>query len=465
MQINKKSTDELQLQVEFLIEKNDYEETLRKKLKEKQKSASFKGFRIGKVPENLIRKMYGNSLLAESVNEVLGKSMDEFFEAEKIEYLGEPVLAEGHEPVDLDINDLKDCSFTFDLGLKPVVDVRGISESDPYTLRSITIDSKTIDEEFDLVRRRAGKQENVEDGIEPKDILTLKAKELDGDTVKYEGWETTFSIMVDDIAEESLKNEVLSKQQGDTIRFDIYNLEKNRDEQFVKKHFLYLDENEEKEIGRHFEAEIKEVKRLIPADLDEEFFQFHFGEEVKDEEAARAYIQDELQKFYESEARQFLKRNIMDEMVAQTEVRLPEAFLKRWLLQMEKNKEMEESAFNTQFEVFLKEMKWQMIVGELSKKYDINVEKEEVTRQLQMKAYNYLNSQMGYADPDTTRQIYEYMVNDKNLYHQAYEELITAKVMDEVSKEVKPSVQEVSLEAFRDEVKALNERLKERSRA
>ncbi len=465
MQVNKRSLDELQLQVEFLIEQSDYEETLRKKLKEKQKSASFKGFRIGKVPENLIRKMYGNSLLAESVNEVLGKTMDDFFEAEKIEYMGEPIMAEGHEPVDLDINQLNNYNFTFDLGLRPVFEINGISESDGYTLRSIVIDDKTIDDEFEMVRRRAGKQENVEDGIEVKDILTLKARELEGETIKYEGWETTFSIMVDDIEDENLKKEVLSKQQGDTIRFDIYHLEKDRDESFVKKHFLYLDENEDKEIGNYFEAEIKEVKRLVPAELDEEFFQFHFGEEVKDEEGARNYIREELQKFYEREAKQFLNMNIMEGITSRTEFQLPEAFLKRWLLQMDKNKEIEETLFNKQFETFLKEMKWQLIVSDLSKKYEVDVEKEEVTRQLQIKAYNYLNSQIGYADPETTRQIYEYMINDKRQYQQALEELITAKVLDKVSEMVNPATQEVTLEVFREEVKALNERLKDRNKA
>jgi len=463
MQINKTSIDDLQLQVEFLIEKSDYEEALGKKMREKQKSSSFKGFRIGKVPENLIRKMYGNSLLAETVNEVLGKSMDNFFETEKIEYMGEPILAEDQDPVDLDINQLKDYTFIFDLGLRPQFEVNGVSETDAYTLRSITIDEKTIDDEFEMVRRRAGKQEPVEDAIEEKDILTLKAKELDGDELKYEGWETNFSIMVQDIAGEDLKKEVLAKQQGDFIRFDIYNLEKDRDESFVKKHFLFLDENEEKEIGRFFEAEIKEVKRLVPAELDEEFFQFHFGEEVKDEEAARTFIKEELQKFYEVEAKQFLNMNIMEEILAKTEVRLPEAFLRRWLLQMDKNKEMEESVFNKQFETFLKEMKWQLIVSELSRKHQIDVEEEEVSRQLQMRAYNYLNSQMGYADPEMIRQIYDYMMKDKNQYQKAVEELMTAKVLDKVREIIQPAVQEVTLDSFREEVKALNERIKERN--
>lgn len=463
MQINKRSIDELQLQVEFLIQKSDYEETLGKKMREKQKSSSFKGFRIGKVPENLIRKMYGNSLLAESVNEVLGKSMDNFFETEKIEYMGEPILAEDQDPVDLDINQLKDYTFIFDLGLRPQFEVIGVSETDAYTLRSIAIDEKTINDEFEMVRRRAGKQETVEDTIEEKDILTLKAKELDGDELKYEGWETNFSIMVQDIAVEDLKKEVLAKQQGDFIRFDIYNLEKDRDESFVKKHFLFLDENEEKEIGRFFEAEIKEVKRLVPAELEEEFFQFHFGEEVNDEEGARMFIKDELQKFYEVEAKQFLNMNIMEEILAKTEVRLPEAFLRRWLLQMDKNKEMEESVFNKQFETFLKEMKWQLIVSELSRKHQIDVEEEEVSRQLQMRAYNYLNSQMGYADPEMIRQIYDYMMKDKNQYQKAVEELMTAKVLDKVREVIQPEVQEVSLDSFREEVKALNERIKERN--
>jgi trigger factor len=460
MKYSKKETGDLRMEVNFVIEKTDYEQDLNKKLNEQKKTAHFKGFRKGKVPMSMIKKMYGNSILVDVINDRLGKEMDSYFEKENIKYIGEPMLAEGHDPLDVDINKPGDYDFAFDLGLRPEFEVAGTSAEDTFDKYKVQVDDKTIDGEIDALRKRNGKQELTTENIEESDILTLEAVELEGKKVKEKGWETGFTIMVDTLSDEKLKKQVLKKKQGDTFDFDIYKLEEGRDEAFVKKYFLNLDENEEKEIGNHFRYTIKEVRRLVPADMDEQFFTTNFGEEIKDEAAARDFIREQLEKFYDNESFQLVFRNMMDTMLEKTEFKMPEAFLERWLRSQDKNKDLPDDDFKKQFKTFLKEMRWSLIKSQLTEKQGIKVEEQDIQQRLYAKAQNYMNQQMqGFSDPNMLNEIYNYLAKDRNQVNQAADEVATDLIFQHLKDTVKLKEKKITLDKFRDVVKKLNEEI------
>jgi len=460
MKYTRKDIEDLRIEVNFQIEKADYDSALQKKLAEQQKTAQFKGFRKGKVPFSMIKKMYGNSILADVINDVLGKEMESYFSKEGIKYLGEPMLADGHDPLDIDINKPGDYSFTFDLGLRPEFEINGGSETDIYERLAIEIDDKTIDGELDVLRRRAGKQEPVTEDIQESDIMTIEAVELDGKKVKEKGWETTFTIMVDQIADEKLRKQILKKKQGADFDFNIYTLEKDRDEAFVKKYFLNLDENEEKEIGQEFSGKIKEVKRLLLAEMNEEFFTSNFGDKATDEKAAKEFIREQLSLFYSNEAMQLVYRDVMDKMMNTTKLDLPVSFLEKWLKSQDKNKDLPEIELKNQLETFLKEMRWSLIKSQLSEKYEIDVTEEEVKQRLYSKAQQYMTSQMqGFSDPTMLNQIFEYLAKDQNQVNQSADEVATDKVFGKLKDIVTLEDKKVSLEEFKDIVKALNQQI------
>lgn len=87
MKISKTSIDELNALVRITIEKPDYEATVNEKLKEYKKKANMPGFRKGMVPANLIRRLYGKSVLAEEVNQILGRELTKYISDEKLNIL------------------------------------------------------------------------------------------------------------------------------------------------------------------------------------------------------------------------------------------------------------------------------------------------------------------------------------------------------------------------------------------
>src|SRR5574344_2450456 len=77
----------------------DYEERVKKAIKDFRKKANMPGFRPGMVPEGLIKKQYGTSILAEEVNKLLQESLYNYIRENKINMLGEPLPTEDNNNI------------------------------------------------------------------------------------------------------------------------------------------------------------------------------------------------------------------------------------------------------------------------------------------------------------------------------------------------------------------------------
>ena len=76
MNIVKNQPDALNYQLTIEIAAADYAEPLRKRLNEYKRKADIKGFRKGMAPLQLIQRMYGDQALYESVNGLVGDSIE-----------------------------------------------------------------------------------------------------------------------------------------------------------------------------------------------------------------------------------------------------------------------------------------------------------------------------------------------------------------------------------------------------
>ena len=121
MKLEKKQIDALNIELTLNVEQGDYAEIEHKKLAQRRKTADFKGFRKGMVPESLVRRVYGDQILAESVNEVISKGLQDFIDENKLNVLGEPLSSENQPEVEWkDGNDFK---FVFDIATYPDFEV------------------------------------------------------------------------------------------------------------------------------------------------------------------------------------------------------------------------------------------------------------------------------------------------------------------------------------------------------
>lgn len=317
----------------------------------------------------------------------------------------------------------------------------------------MNIDEETLQKEIDHIRSQMGKQEEVEDDIEEKDILTIEAEELDGTDTKENGWATTFTVIVNsltDTYQEALKG----KKKGDTLEFDIYELEKDRKEDYVDKYLLNRGEEDRNvEIGRNFRGTVAKVMRLKKADFDQALWDKFFGEgEVSNEEEAKAKVEERIKSHFDEQAHNMMYKNIMDTMVDNTEMELPREFLKRWLIL--NNEKATAEDVEKEMDAFLQNLKWTLIKNKLTEEKEIQVQAEEIRQSMQDKVAGYFRNYG--MDPSMASGVLEQMMQNQEEVNKTYEEILAGKLFESLGKEVDRNEQSVSVEEFQEKVKEFN---------
>jgi len=456
MKIEKQHLDDLNAVIQLTIEKSDYEDSFNTELKNYKNKVQLKGFRKGKTPLNSIKKMYGKSVLLDVVNKTLQEKLSGYLVEEKLDILGNPIPSADQEQMDINIKELQDFNFSFDIGLAPKIEVQGVSETDEYLEYDIEIPDDLLQEELDMRRKRFGKQVNPEKDIVEEDLVLIKATELEGTALKEKGHETGFSVMVSRIGDEDVKKKILGGKVGDSFDFDIYTIEKEVEEKYVKKYLLNLDEEEEKEIGKNFRGEIEKITRVELAELDQEFFDQAYGKDkVTSEAEAKASIKEELSEFYKKQQKSLVFRGIMDALIQKNQMELPDEFLKRWL--NSNNPEVKPEDIDKEYNSFEKNLRWSLVKSKLAKDFNIEVSPEELRESVKKKIMSYM-AQYGQSDFDVEPMINNYLGN-KEQVEKEYEEAMAEKLFEQIYEKVSLKPEKISIEDFREKVQSINKEI------
>ncbi len=311
------------------ISNADYAKEMDQKLKDFQKRANIPGFRPGMAPKGMIEKMYGTTVLLEAINTTASRGLFDYIEENKLNILGQPVLTE-----DTKVDELKkgnDYVFKFDIGLAPEFTL-DISENDVFTKLKVAIDEKQIDEEVERLQRRSGNLIEV-DVCGEDDIVYTTMTELDENNTPVEGgvYSDSTPVLVKSIKNEAIKATFLGTTKGVDFEVNIFDLFDNDHSEI--SHALNINKLTVGDIGPNFKVTVKEIKRNEKAELNQELFDKMYGEGVVNSvEELRSRIKSELENYFGGQADHLIEHEMMDTLVAKQQIELPDAFLKRWLI-------------------------------------------------------------------------------------------------------------------------------------
>lgn len=329
MNVKFEKKDDLNGTISVNVGNADYAPEVDKKLKDYQKKANIPGFRPGMAPKGMIEKMFGTSILLEAVNAAASKGLFDYIDEHKLNILGQPVLNDESK-----IDELvkgKEYTFHFDIGLTPEFTLN-ISENDIFTRYEVSITEQMIDEEVERMRKRFGNLHQVEVAGD-NDVVYCEMSELDEQNNPLEGGVTAASVPVltSTIKNEALKNEFVGASVGKTFDANIFDLFDNDETELA--HALGVHKHTIADMGRNFSIHIKEIKRNEEAELNQELFDKAYGEgNVTSEAELRERIREELASYFAGQADHLFEHELVDSMVAKHQIPLPDAFLKRWLL-------------------------------------------------------------------------------------------------------------------------------------
>ena len=436
MKLEKNQIDALNLQVTLNISKEDYAEAEKKTLKERKKSAEFKGFRKGMAPMSLIQKYYGEQALLESVNKVISASLNDFIKDNKIRIVGEPLTSEDQPEIDWKSGN--DFTFKFDIASTPEVDFE-ISKEDKVPYYNINITEQAKKEMKENMLKQAG---SLQDG--------KSAKEEDFVIVDMSNGEKSVEgayISVRNVAGDAHKLFVGTKP-GD--EFDV-NVNEAFTDETDRASMLKVKKEELEGLNPVFHIKVVNVKTFVAAEESQEVYDKLFGKDVvhNSEEFEKA-IADKLAENYKQEADYRLSKDMRDYFIKKADIALPEAFLKRWLYQTNEGKFTMED-IEKEFDAFLSDFRWQMTRSFIMNKYNLKIEEKDMQEAAEAYVtYQYAMYGMGNVPADLIRNSAQQVLSDEKQARNIGENVESQKVISALKENVSLAPKKISVEKFRE---------------
>jgi len=347
MHISTHNVDDLNAKVVVNLAPSDYQPLVEKKLKEYGRKVNMPGFRPGKVPAGMVKKMYGTSVLIDEVNNLLSKKVYEYIQEEKLNILGSPLPSDTTKPK-ADWEKPGEMEFTYDLGLAPKFDLR-IDAATTFTQYIIGPTDKDINDALENISRRNGEMKEL-DEVGDTDLVKLQWVELNADgTVKEGGVLHSSSVSMDALKDkEEAKSKLLGLKVGESTVVD-HTLFSNNDTD--RSSMLNVNKELLNEVNRDFKVTVEKVQRLIPAELNEELFKRMYPDgSVTDIEALKEKIRADYRGYFSKESDRKLKNDIVLHLLSQLNITLPDAFLKRWLVVTNEDKKVTAEQVEQEYE-------------------------------------------------------------------------------------------------------------------
>jgi len=443
MNITKENTGEYTATIKIEVASPDYEKQVSTSLKELQKKSSLKGFRPGKVPAGLIKKMYGQNVLTEEVNKVLSESLNNYIVENKLEILGYP-LSSKEKQTAVDFENDTDFDFYFDIALIPEVPVV-IDDTIEVDYYAIKVDDEQVDKYVADTAKRFGNPGNPE-AIEKGDLVKADAVQADANgKVLDEGWSAGVSLSVEFIKDEKIQNEFIGSKVGDSITWNPLKATENETE---TASMLGIKKEEKEKLESDYTFTITEISRVEPAEINEDLFKKVYpAGDVNTEEDFREKLREEAKKYFQNETDNFFVHETMEKITHDTEINLPEEFIKRWLI--ESDEHITEETVEEDYEGYKPSLKQQLIIGQIAKDHEIKVELADVRNHI--KDFFAKQYMMDFEDEEKSKQldgIVDSVMKNEEETKKIYDQLFDQKIRGLFKEKLKLNTVEMSYDEF-----------------
>jgi trigger factor len=446
MKITKDQITDLTATIQITIEGADYEQEVTKELKEYQRKANMPGFRPGKVPFGMVKKMYGNAVIADKVNKLISESLNNYIIDNKMEILGHPVAnMEKTGMVDFD----KDTEhhFFFDIGFAPEIklDFEGLDK--PVYLKAVATE-KAIDEAVEQVLARGNKLVPV-DTVEANDTLSLKLFEADEDGNEVvNGKEIAFSFKLEELANDEARAVFIGKESGAEFVYKLADAFEDQDTLWEK---LKLDESDKDLALGNFNIIIDEVQREEKAELNKEFFDEVFpGEDIEKEEDFRKRLAQDMEKQYTNDTDRYFFTQAVEAMIAHHTFEMPDEFMKKWLIDNNEGKVTAEEIEND-YEKINRTFRWQLIQAKMELENEqLNIKPEEIRNFVKGYFFGRMQGSDGVDEEMDNRMdgIVDTILQNKDEVNKIKDQLQDQKLMAFLKERINPKEETMSFDDF-----------------
>jgi trigger factor len=442
MQITETLNDGLKRAYEITITGGDLETRVAEKLEEARPEIEMKGFRKGKVPMALLKKQFGPRLMGEAMQEAVDGAMQGHLE----ESGDRPAMQPEVKMVNEDWKEGDDVVVAMSyekLPEIPDVDYKSI------TLERMTVSPADADIDEALGNLASSVQNfDTKKGGKAADgdqvVIDFKGM-LDGEAFEGGTAEDYPLVLGSNSFIPGFEEQLIGAKKGEEKALDITFPEEYGAEHLAGKAVV-------------FEVTVKEVKKPVPAEIDDEMAKKYGAEDL---DALKGQITERLQAEFAGAARAVMKRKLLDQLDEKVSFELPPSLVDAEAGQIahqlwhEENPEVEGhdhpeiEPTDEHNKLAERRVKLGLLLAELGQKNEIQVSDAEMSQAMMAQARQY---------PGQEREFFEFVQKNAAAQQQIRAPLFEDKVVDFVfemseitDKEVPKDDLKAAVDALEDE--------------
>lgn len=332
-----------------------------------QKSLRLQGFRKGKVPISLIKKLYGETIQGEAIEEVVQSVFREVSEREQLKLVA---------PARVDDVDYQPAT---GLHFKAVVEV--VPEIELKTYRGLAlerevyqIDDQDVSDALSDVREQMAVMEPVEEAADEGHYVLADIQQIDVTGIPIIGkkFEDRFFELNTQNSNKKLAEQLLGVKAGEIRRVELPGM---AGDSLSVPH-------QENNGTEYFNIDVKEVKLKKLPELDDELAK-DTGE-FKTLDELKSDIRGKLTKQAQANARSQLRRQIIDEVLKKNAFDLPESMINNYLdafvegAKKESREEINEEELRNHYRPSaIWNLKWQLVKEKIQELEDFTVSEND----------------------------------------------------------------------------------------
>lgn len=386
--------------------------------KKYQKNVKLQGFRKGKVPLSLIKKLYGDAMKGEAIEEVVQSVLREVRDKENLRLVAPAKLEDINYDPEKGLHFKAVCEVAPDIELK---NYRGLSvEREVYE-----VDDQDVSDALNDVREQMAVMQPVETAAEDGHFVLADLQQVDATGLPIIGKkfkDRYFQIVTNNSNNKDFTEQLIGAKPGDKRRIE---LDSNDNSNSPNK------ENKKD----YFEVRIKEIKSKQVPELDDGLAKDTGKFESLDE--LKTDLRSKLTKQAQVNARSRLRRRIIDEVLKKNSFDLPESMINNYLDVFVENAKKEskepfdeEELRNHYRPTAVWNLKWELVKDKLREAENLSVSDEDkdvfISRLAEERDIEEKQVRKSLKDKRAQRQFEEDVIEDKVLNYLE----VNAKIKD-----------------------------------
>ncbi len=363
-----------QREVEVTLTYDEIKKELQAEVQKQTKNIQMPGFRKGKVPMHMLKKMYGDALEYDASEKVANTKFWDIAKEKSLNPIGQPQL------VDIKYNPSENLSFKVRYEVLPELEVSNYKDLE-VEIPDLTVKDQDVDHEIEHILKANQTTEDAEVvGEDNNYTLNVEVQRVDenGNAVENSKPETIDIDLSNERVNAEIVTNARGKKTGDTFSFS-----------FKDEHTHKVGDKEEVHSEQYnYNAKINSIKKIKLPELNEELIKKATKDKLSTEQELRDGIKKDIQNYYDQRVDEMIRNKLLQQIVENNDFIPPQAMVKNVLEDLVKQEE--ERAKKQGYKKFNKadaekaleksaelEVKWFLIKRAIEKQENITIADED----------------------------------------------------------------------------------------